>query len=267
MSRELLLRASGLSCRFGGLTAVDRLDFVLAKGELAGLIGPNGAGKTTTFNMFTGRQKPSAGDLDFLGRGVIGLKPSRINQLGMARTFQNIRLFDELSVLENVLVGFHGRLKANFLSAILRLPGYAAEERRMYERAHELLELVGLSALSDERADSLAYGQQRLLEIARALATGPRLLLLDEPAAGMNPQETAGLARLVRDLRDRMELTILLIEHDMRFVMNLCERLTVLDHGKVIARGTPQQVQNDPAVIEAYLGAEAQAAGGEAPGA
>ncbi len=255
MSAEVLLQASRLTCRFGGLLAVDSLDLAVERGSLAGLIGPNGAGKTTCFNMFTGRVRPSAGSITFKGRPVQGMRPSRINQLGIARTFQNIRLFDDLTVLENVLVGFHGGLRANFLSAIFRLPGYLREERRMHERALELLDMVGLGHLSQERASNLAYGQQRLLEIARALATGPELLLLDEPAAGMNARETAALAELVRRLRDQMGLTVLLIEHDMRFVMNLCEVLTVLDHGRVIARGAPQEVQMDAAVIEAYLGA------------
>jgi branched-chain amino acid transport system ATP-binding protein len=255
VSGEAILKAEGLTVRFGGLTAVDAVDFTLARGALAGLIGPNGAGKTTCFNLFTGRIRPTSGILDFMGQGIVGLRPSRINQMGMARTFQNIRLFGELSVLENVLVGFHGGLKANFLSAILRLPGYVAEERRMHRRAGEILELVNLDHLRDEPAGSLAYGQQRLLEIARALATGPQLLLLDEPAAGMNPQETAALAGLVRRLRDELNLTVLLIEHDMRFVMKLCEHLTVLDHGRVIAQGSPAQVRRDQAVIEAYLGA------------
>jgi branched-chain amino acid transport system ATP-binding protein len=256
---ETLLEARSLSCRFGGLLAVDSLDLAMDKGSLAGLIGPNGAGKTTCFNMLTGRVRPSAGRIKFKGQAIGGLKPSRINHLGMARTFQNIRLFDELTVMENVLVGFHGGLKANFLSAIFRLPGYRREERLMHSRGEELLDLVGLAAISQERARNLAYGQQRLLEIARALATGPELILLDEPAAGMNANETANLARLVRRLRDEMGLTVLLIEHDMRFVMNLCETLTVLDHGKVIARGTPQEVQSNAAVIEAYLGAEVKA--------
>ena len=250
-----LLSAQGLSCRFGGLLAVDALDLAVEQGSLAALIGPNGAGKTTCFNMFTGRVKPSSGRIVFKDQPLIGLKPSRINHLGVARTFQNIRLFDELTVLDNVLVGFHGGLKANFLSAIFRLPGYKREERRMHERGQELLDLVGLGRLAQERASNLAYGQQRLLEIARALATGPELLLLDEPAAGMNANETAALADLVRRLRDEMGLTILLIEHDMRFVMNLCEIITVLDNGRVIAKGAPEEVQMDAAVIEAYLGA------------
>jgi len=250
-----LLEIKGLSCRFGGLLALDSLDMAVEAGALAGLIGPNGAGKTTCFNLITGRVRPSGGKVRFQGRPLAGLKPSRVNRLGVARTFQNIRLFDDLTVLENVLVGFHGRLKANFLSAILRLPAYAREDRLMHDRGLELLDLVGLGRLGQERASNLAYGQQRLLEIARALATGPRLLLLDEPAAGMNPNETAALAKLVRRLRDDMGISVLLIEHDMHFVMNLCESLTVLDHGRVIARGSPRQVRTDPAVIEAYLGA------------
>ena len=253
--KKVLFSATGLTVRFGGLTAVDKVDLEVPSGQLAGLIGPNGAGKTTCFNLFTGRIKPNQGALSLAGRPLLGLRPSRINKLGVARTFQNIRLFGELSVLDNILVGFHGGLKSNFLSAILRLPGYVAEERGMQRRAAEILELTGLASLRDDPAGSLAYGQQRLLEIARALATGPQLLLLDEPAAGMNPQETAGLAALVRRLRDELGITVLLIEHDMRFVMRLCEHLTVLDHGRVIARGAPHQVQRDPAVIQAYLGA------------
>ena len=228
MSQGALLEVRGLSKQFGGLSAVEDLDLKVAEGRLAGLIGPNGAGKTTVFNMLSGSLRPSSGSVLWRGRQVAGLKASRINRLGIARTFQNIRLFGELSVLENVLVGFHGRLRANFLSAILRLPGYVAEERGMQQRAAELLELVGLSGLAAETAGNMAYGQQRLLEIARALATAPDLLLLDEPAAGMNPQETAALAGLVRRLRDELGLTVLLIEHDMQFVMNLCEELTVL---------------------------------------
>ncbi|MBI5522368.1 MAG: ABC transporter ATP-binding protein [Desulfarculus sp.] len=263
MSRELL-RVAGLSCRFGGLTAVDGLDLTLRAGDLAGLIGPNGAGKTTVFNLLTGRVPATAGAVSFQGQAVLGLKSHQINRLGIGRTFQNIRLFGELSVLDNVLVGFHGRLQASFLSAIFRLSAYRREERRTLARAEELLELVGLQDLAGEAAGNLAYGQQRLLEIARALATEPSLLLLDEPAAGMNPQETASLAGLVRRLRDDLGLTVLLIEHDMRFVMSLCEHITVLDYGKVIAWGTPEEVQGDPAVIQAYLGAGLDQARGEA---
>jgi len=263
VSQGALLEVRGLSKQFGGLSAVEDLHLKVAEGRLAGLIGPNGAGKTTVFNMLSGSLRPSSGSVLWRGRQVAGFKASRINRLGIARTFQNIRLFGELSVLENVLVGFHGRLRANFLSAILRLPGYVAEERGMQRRAAELLELVGLSGLAAETAGNMAYGQQRLLEIARALATAPDLLLLDEPAAGMNPQETAALADLVRRLRDELGLTVLLIEHDMQFVMNLCEDLTVLDHGRVIARGDPQSVQHDPAVMEAYLGTGLESLEGE----
>ncbi len=257
----------GLTCRFGGLLAVDGLSFVLGQGQLMGLIGPNGAGKTTVFNLLAGAVRPTSGRVFYRDQEITGQKAHRVNRLGLARTFQNIRLFGELSALDNVLVGFHGRLEANFLSAILRLPGYVAAERQMLTRAAELLDLVGLGGLKDERAGNLAYGQQRLLEIARALATRPSLLLLDEPAAGMNPQETAQLAVLVRRLRDELGLTILLIEHDMHFVMNLCETLVVLDHGKVIARGDPDRVRCDPQVIEAYLGAEVRLDACEAPGA
>jgi branched-chain amino acid transport system ATP-binding protein len=252
VSLGALLEVRGLSRQFGGLSAVEDLDLRVAGGRLAGLIGPNGAGKTTVFNMLSGSLRPSSGSVLWRGRQIAGLKASRINRLGIARTFQNIRLFGELSVLENVLVGFHGRLKANFLSAILRLPGYVTEERGMHKRAAELLELVGLSGLAGETAGNMA------------LATAPELLLLDEPAAGMNPQETAALAALVRRLRDELGLTVLLIEHDMQFVMNLCEELIVLDHGRVIARGDPQSVQHDPAVMEAYLGAGLESLEGEA---
>ncbi len=251
-----LLQVRGLVCRFGGLLAVDELDLTVRPGAIDGLIGPNGAGKTTVFNLLTGQVRPAAGDILFLERNLTQLKPHGINRLGLARTFQNIRLFGELSVADNVLVGFHGGLQANFLSAIFRLPGYRREEARVIERCEEILDLVGLTSLARERASNLAYGQQRLLEIGRALATNPKLLLLDEPAAGMNPQETAALSDLVRRLRDQLDLTVLLIEHDMHFVMNLCEHITVLDHGKEIARGAPQLIQRHPAVIEAYLGAE-----------
>ncbi len=258
-----LLETRHLTMRFGGLTAVDDFNMVLERKELVGLIGPNGAGKTTVFNMLTGRIRPSKGhillDVDGL-TDLVGLKPNRINRLGIARTFQNIQLLPEMSVLENVMMAWHGRLRATFLAPILGLPSYRREEDRMIDGSLELLDKVDLLEQADHLAGSLAYGQQRRLEIARALATRPRLLLLDEPAAGMNPNETEALMHLIRDIREQYDLTILLIEHDMPFVMGLCQRLLVLDHGVIIAQGTPEAISTNEQVITAYLGEKRHAA-------
>ncbi len=258
-----LLATRDLTMRFGGLTAVRGLDLHLEPGELVGLIGPNGAGKTTVFNMLTGRIRPTAGRITFHNGGtveLVGLKPSRINRLGIARTFQNIQLLPGMSVLENVMMACHGRLRSGFWAPVLGLPSYRREEEAMVRTSLALLEQVGLLDLADSEAGGLAYGQQRRLEIARALATRPRLLLLDEPAAGMNPMETADLMRLIREIREDHDLTILLIEHDMKFVMGLCQRLIVLDYGQPIAEGTPEEIRNNRLVIKAYLGERKSAA-------
>jgi len=256
---RVLLDVRGLSAAFGGLRALDAVDLEVIEGEIAALIGPNGAGKTTLFNCLTGLCLPSAGDLHLLPAGgqrqrLGGLSPNRITALGVARTFQNIRLFPAMSALENVMVGRHVRTQAGIFGALLRGPGTRAEEREIKAVAQGLLAKVGLGAVADEPAASLPYGLQRRLEIARALATRPLLLLLDEPAAGMNPRETAELDGLIRRLRDEEGVTVLLIEHDMRLVMGLAERVIVLDCGRLIAVGTPLQVRTDPAVIRAYLG-------------
>lgn len=251
-----LLRTTDVSEVFGGLKAVADFNIYINKGELIGLIGPNGAGKTTAFNLITGVYQPTTGEITFDGKSIVGLKPYQITQRGIARTFQNIRLFSELSVLDNVKIAYHCHVKYGLLESVFRLGRYFREEKEIEEESLKLLKIFKLEDKAYETAKNLPYGAQRRLEIARALAAKPKLLLLDEPAAGMNPQETKELMDMIHWIRKQFGLTVLLIEHDMSLVMGICERIYVLEYGMIIANGTPDEIKNDPEVIRAYLGDE-----------
>ena len=250
----MILEVCSVTKKFGGVTAINDTSFHVKQNEIYGLIGPNGAGKTTMFNIITGNYEPTEGQIKFHGQRIDGIKPHKIVHRGIARTFQNIRLFKSMSVLDNILIGFDYQAEYSYLEAIFRLPRFFKEEKRVRKRAFEIMEVLGLSDYADEMATSLSYGQQRKVEIARAVAASPQLLLLDEPAAGMNPQETHELAELFFKIRDEFDITILLIEHDMKFVNKLCDRVMVLDYGRTIFEGDIKDAVNDEEVIKAYLG-------------
>jgi branched-chain amino acid transport system ATP-binding protein len=267
-SRPALLEAVNVTKAFGGLVAVHAVDFTIPERSIVAIIGPNGAGKTTFFNILTGLYEPTTGRITFGDRDITGARPDRIMAAGIARTFQNIRLFGTMSALENVMIGQHSRMRAGLFGSIFRPPWVASEEERVRAKARETLAYVGLRPESfDQLAINLAYGDQRRFEVARALASDPQLLLLDEPTAGMNPAESAAFMNFMRRLRDERGLTILMIEHDMKVVMGASERVTVLDHGEKIAEGSPQEVRENPSVVEAYLGSQAGETGEEAPAA
>ncbi len=250
----VILQVENLSIQFGGLKAVDEFEITIEKNELVGLIGPNGAGKTTIFNLLTGVYLPTEGSITLNGKNVVGLKPSKIVALGSSRTFQNIRLFKDMTVLENIQVAYHNQMSYGLLGSIFKTKRFIADEKDAVSTAMELLDIFELGIYKDELAKNLPYGKQRKLEIARALATNPSLLLLDEPAAGMNPQETEELMDTIRFIKDNFEVSILLIEHDMKLVMGICERIVVIDYGKIIAKGSPKEIRTNRDVIRAYLG-------------
>jgi branched-chain amino acid transport system ATP-binding protein len=257
---EILLDARNITMQFGGLKAVDNFSLQLRQGELVGLIGPNGAGKTTCFNMLTGVYQPTHGEVNVCGKSIKGLRPHKISHMGMTRTFQNIRLFKELTVIENVLIAAHQHTSYGLGSTVLRLPSFYKEEAVLHEKAMKLLSIFDLHHKANDESGSLPYGQQRKLEIVRALATDPKIILLDEPAAGMNHKETESLMDTIAQIRRDFKLTVLLIEHDMKLVMGICERILVLDHGVTISQGNPAHIKSDPKVIAAYLGADVEGA-------
>ena len=258
VDKRPILECINLGINFGGLKAVDNFNLTIGRTEIAGLIGPNGAGKTTIFNLLTGVYQPTRGSVLINGIDIKGMPIHKVNRLGIARTFQNIRLFTDMTALDNVKVGMHNEIKCSFLASLLHLPSYKKAEERANAKAMELLEFMGLGDVANVKAGSLPYGVQRRLEIVRALATNPSIILRDEPAAGMNPSETAELMHQIRRIRDTFHIAIFLIEHDMNLVMNVCEAIAVVNYGRIIAKGTPEEVRANPAVIEAYLGKEAE---------